>query len=86
MDKEYHEFYTDEMMEEYKKALVWADKYKMNSDRIKRLLSFDPVTMDNGRILVSNNKTPNGCTIILIDGWLSKHYTGEYGIVNPILL
>ena len=53
----YYEFYTNEMMAEYKKALEIAAQYRVNSDRIKRLLSLDPVTVGNGQILVAKNRT-----------------------------
>ncbi len=75
----YYEFYTDEMIAEYKKALEIAEQYKMNSDRIKRLLSFEPVTVESGKRLVSCD---NQISLICMIG--ETYPIGYY--INPALV
>ena len=53
MDKELIETWL--MANERLKAEQIAKQYKMNSDRIKRLLSLDPVTILDGSVIMSKS-------------------------------
>ena len=65
-----------EEIAEYVKAYEMAAQYRVNSDRIKRLLSFDPVTVMNGRAIV-NNKNKSFL--------IAMRYDKRLDYINPIL-
>ena len=43
------------LLNEFERAVELAEQYKTNSDRIKRLLSLDPVTILHGQVIMSRS-------------------------------
>ena len=69
-----------DMRLEYMKAHKIAAQYRMNHDRIKRLLSFDPITIQGGKRLVSKKF----CHMNLITMIGDTYPIGYY--INPALV
>ena len=75
------EYESLEIIQEYIKALRYAEKYKTNTIRIRRLLDQSPITINDGQAMINGINGHMLCGFIDNGPWHSRTL-----YVNPILI